>query len=135
MGDMGIRKMVNEGVIDSARLKRELKTVEAMLRIFCFNRHGGTRDLCRECAELLEFVRLRIDRCPFAEGKPTCANCRVHCFKPAMRERIKDVMRFSGPRMPRHHPILSLMHFIDGRRPTPTLERVNRKPGKTNHES
>jgi hypothetical protein len=36
-----------------------------------------------------------------------------------MRERIREVMRYAGPRMPLRHPILSIFHFIDGKRPAP----------------
>ena len=35
----------------------------------------------------------RLDRCPFRDEKPTCSNCLVHCYKPDMRERIREVMR------------------------------------------
>ena len=32
------------------------------------------------------------------------------------RERAKEVMRFSGPRMLLRHPILAILHVLDGRR-------------------
>ena len=56
----------------------------------------------------------RLERCPFGEQKPTCANCLVHCYKADMRERMREVMRFAGPRMLRRHPILALWHVLDG---------------------
>jgi hypothetical protein len=37
----------------------------------------------------------------------------IHCYKPAMREKIKNVMRYSGPRVTFRHPILALFHVID----------------------
>jgi hypothetical protein len=37
--------------------------------------------------------------------------CPVHCFKPEMREKIKTVMRFSGPLMIYRHPIIGLQHL------------------------
>jgi hypothetical protein len=33
-----------------------------------------------------------------------------------MRDRVKEVMRFSGPRMLLRHPILAIRHLLDGRR-------------------
>ena len=33
------------------------------------------------------------------ETKTFCSNCKVHCYKPEMRKKIRAVMRFSGPRM------------------------------------
>lgn len=101
------------------RMDREAKTVEAMIRIYCRGQHGRKGELCTECEELLEYARRRLDRCPFQENKTTCARCPVHCYKPVMRERIRVVMRYAGPRMLRRHPVLTLFHFIDGRRKEP----------------
>ena len=102
------------------RLRRELETARVMIQIYCRGRHGTKRELCDECDDLWEHVTKRIHHCPFRLDKPTCLNCTVHCYKPDMRERIRDVMRFAGPRMPWRHPILSLFHFIDGKKPAPT---------------
>jgi hypothetical protein len=87
-----------------------------MVRIYC-RAHHATRDgLCPECRELLEYAHCRLDRCPFGADKPTCADCPIHCYKPAMRERVKRVMRYAGPRMLARHPILAVLHLLDGRR-------------------
>jgi hypothetical protein len=96
------------------RLLREWKTVTAMIHIYCRDRHGGA--LCEECRELMDYVRLRLDRCRFGEDKPTCAKCPVHCYQRQHRDRIKVVMRYAGPRMLREHPWLSLRHLLDGMR-------------------
>ncbi len=100
-------------------MARERKTAEVMIRIFCRDRHGTGGDLCGDCRDLLDYAMLRLDKCPFGEGKTTCANCPVHCYKPEMRERIREVMRHSGPRMLPWHPILTFFHFLDGRRKEP----------------
>jgi len=101
------------------RLRRELATVEAMIGMYCRAHHGGGAAPCAECRELMAYARQRIDRCPFGAGKPTCVNCPVHCYAPAMRERVRVVMRYAGPRMAWRHPILALMHLLDGRRAAP----------------
>lgn len=93
----------------------------AMIRIACKAWHGTEEGLCPECEELRLFADARLERCPFGEQKPTCANCLVHCYKPAMRERIREVMRFAGPRMLRRHPILAMWHVLDGFREPPEL--------------
>jgi hypothetical protein len=36
-----------------------------------------------------------------------------------MRERVREVMRFAGPRMLLHHPILAIRHQLDARKPVP----------------
>ncbi|OGO09377.1 MAG: hypothetical protein A2Y61_02150, partial [Chloroflexi bacterium RBG_13_60_13] len=80
------------------RMAREGKTVAAMIDLYCRSHHRADTP-CPECAELLAYAGECLEKCPFQEGKTICARCPVHCFKPAMREGIRDVMRFSGPRM------------------------------------
>jgi hypothetical protein len=103
-----------------ARVGREKKTLEAMLRLYCRSLHGSGGELCADCRELSDYAMSRLDRCPFAEKKPTCAACTVHCYKPVMREKIRDVMRYAGPRLFRRHPLLTLHHLLAGRRRTPS---------------
>jgi hypothetical protein len=98
----------------TAHLRRERLTVEAMIRLACRLRHGGGKDLCSPCRELLDYASLRLDRCPFQADKPTCAQCPVHCYVPARREQIREIMAFAGPRMLLYHPLLALMHILDG---------------------
>ena len=101
---------------DPPRIAREKRTVRALIAIFCRGRHGTAGGLCPECRELLDYALARLDRCPFGAGKPTCAGCPVHCYKPAMREKARSVMRYAGPRMLLRHPILALRHWLDGLR-------------------
>jgi len=101
------------------RVNRELKTVRSMIAIYCRGNHGTKRGPCTDCLALWEYAQQRVERCSFRADKPTCVNCPVHCFKPAMREQIRKVMRYAGPRMLRRHPMLTLFHFVDGKRPTP----------------
>jgi predicted amidophosphoribosyltransferase len=90
-----------------------------MITIYCRGHHGTRRGLCPECQELLDYAIARLDRCPFQTGKTTCADCSVHCYRPAEREMIRAVMRYAGPRMLFRHPILTLFHFIDSLRKEP----------------
>lgn len=101
---------------------RESKTIAAMLQMYCRAHHQVEEGaLCRDCTALHDYAHRRIARCVFGETKPTCANCTVHCYKPAMRERVRQVMRWAGPHMLWRHPVLTVRHLIDGRRPAPVL--------------
>ncbi len=101
-------------------MKREASTIEAMLRIYCRHHHGAGKNLCAECDQLLEYAFARLKNCPFQEEKTTCWKCSVHCYTPGMRERIREVMRYVGPRMLLHRPLMGIMHILDGfRRPSP----------------
>ena len=87
--------------------------VALMIRWYCKKKHGGKERLCDSCMELYDYAMYRIDHCPFMETKTFCSNCKSHCYKPQMREKIKDVMRFSGPRLLLSHPFLAVRHVID----------------------
>lgn len=102
--------------LTDARLRREDETVGAMIEIYCHGQHGTKGKLCAECAELRAYTRLRLEKCPFGAEKSTCAKCTVHCYNQNMRERIRTVMRYAGPRMLLHHPWMTVMHLLDGRR-------------------
>jgi hypothetical protein len=120
---------VNE--LARGRLRREWRTIEAMLALYCRQVHQGSWGaLCSDCAELSAYARERLARCPFGADKPTCANCRVHCYRPAMRERVRAMMRHAGPRLLLRHPVLTLLHlWIDDRRPAPAALPRRRPPG------
>ena len=78
------------------RMAREQKTVEAMIDLYCRDHHGTEGALCDECMELRQYALARLQKCPFQEGKTTCAQCPVHCYKPAMREKIRAVITGKG---------------------------------------
>lgn len=82
-----------------------------MIELYCRKNHG-VRTLCAECEELSSYCDARLDHCRFGEKKPTCKKCPVHCYKPDMREKIRQVMRFSGPRMIIYHPLSAIKHLM-----------------------
>ena len=93
------------------RIDEERQVVRWMIELYCCKNHGG-RALCVECEELAQYCDARLDHCKFGEEKPTCKKCPVHCYKPDMREKIRQVMRFSGPRMILYHPIAAIKHLL-----------------------
>lgn len=94
------------------RVAHEKKVVELMIRIYCRKKEKNA-SLCPDCEELLRYAHARLDRCPFGEKKSSCKKCTVHCHKPAMRERMRLVMRFSGPRMMLYAPWEALRHLLN----------------------
>jgi hypothetical protein len=110
-------------------MKREKKTIAYMTEIYCKNHHGTHGgELCTECQQFKEYAFTRLDKCPFQDKKSTCGKCLIHCYRPDMKEKVKIVMRYSGPRMLLSHPSLALHHVWDARRKPPQLAK--REPGK-----
>jgi len=93
-----------------------------MVRMYCRDTHGSQSGLCDACAEMHEYAQKRLDRCRFGPDKPVCSKCPVHCYRPEMRQRVAVVMRHSGPRMLKRHPVLGLSHLVDKRRPAPEIQ-------------
>jgi hypothetical protein len=95
------------------RIRREKRTIEAMLDVYCHDHHHDAGGLCDDCANLLRYARQRLDNCVFGESKMPCNCCSVHCYSAKMRGHVVEVMRYSGPRMMLRYPMLSVLHLID----------------------
>lgn len=93
------------------RIEREKRTVELMIRLYCRKKEGNF-ELCKECAALIDYSHRRLAACGYGDGKASCNHCPKHCYKPEMRNRIREVMRFSGSRMLFYSPIEVLRHLF-----------------------
>ena len=93
------------------RIKEEQRVVEQMIRLYCRKKEGN-KTICPSCQELLQYAIARLERCKFGEDKPTCKKCPIHCYRPQMKERMCEVMRWAGPRMILYHPVAAIKHII-----------------------
>ena len=126
----------------SRSFQRELKTLTIMIKHYCHHHHEGGDDdagLCPECKTLQSYALQRIEKCPLrtrrqarddrkglqnqptasnppgsSAEKPPCNKCPVHCYRPELREQIRLVMRWAGPRMLWRHPLLAWFHLLAG---------------------
>lgn len=122
------------------RLGREHRTLVCMTQIYCQHHHGRQGGgLCPDCDSLMQYAEKRLEKCPYGADKPTCANCPIHCYKPAQREEVREIMRFGGPRMTWRHPLRSLTHLYDKLRqvehPMKLRRAANRRHSTTNSGS
>lgn len=85
--------------------------VEQMIRLYC-RKYEGNATLCPDCRRLLDYAHARLSHCRFGSEKPTCQQCPVHCYGREMKERIRAVMRWSGPRMLLYHPLAAVKHLL-----------------------
>lgn len=96
------------------RIEREKKTISLMVDIYCQKKHGNKKgELCDECKELLEYAHKRLSFCKFGENKSTCSRCPIHCYKKDMKIKVKEVMKFSGPRLIIYNPIELVRHALN----------------------
>lgn len=109
----------------ATKREKEKELVSQMIALYCKKKHGSRHGLCRECAALNAYAVQRSDQCPFMETKTFCSNCKVHCYRPVMREKIRTVMRFAGPRMMFHHPITAIRHVMETKKKKKRMEKAN----------
>jgi hypothetical protein len=95
------------------RIEREKKTVNSMIALYCKKHHHPENGLCTDCASLMNYSNIRLDKCRFGVKKPVCSKCPVHCYQVNRRARIQKVMRFAGPRMMIYKPWLAVLHMTD----------------------
>lgn len=94
----------------SRKLQHERRIVADMIALYCRKKHS-TKELCDDCRTLAEYADRRTMACPKMAEKTFCSQCKSHCYRQDMRERIREVMRFAGPRIIFHHPIAALRHL------------------------
>lgn len=93
--------------------RKERKLIPRMIGKYCHGKHRTKgKEVCKDCQELTEYALFRLSKCPFKENKRFCSFCKIHCYQPEMREKIKAVMRYSGPRMLFSHPVFAMSHVV-----------------------
>lgn len=94
------------------RVEKEKEVVSLMIRLYCRKKHGNLNGLCEECSELEDYAHKRLSNCKFGENKTSCKKCPIHCYKKDMREKVKEVMKFSGPRILIYNPKEYIRHIF-----------------------
>ncbi|WP_342429410.1 nitrous oxide-stimulated promoter family protein [Neobacillus sp. FSL H8-0543] len=94
------------------KVQKEKEMVTQMIELYCRKKHHHEK-LCKECQTVKIYAHRRLSLCRFGEEKSACSNCSIHCYKPKYRDRMKTIMRFSGPWMLLYHPIYSIKHLLN----------------------
>lgn len=115
--------------------QHEIEIMDVMIRIYCKGNHKTKGGLCPECEELFNYATARTQKCPFMAEKTFCSACKVHCYQPKMREKVCMVMKYSGPRMMLHHPILAIRHALVTLKEVRRGKRGERNAGKGKSDS
>ena len=97
--------------MSQGRIEEEKNIIAIMVGYYCRKKEMNPV-ICTDCRELIEYAQARLDHCPFGEGKPACKKCSIHCYKPVMRERMKKVMSYAGPRMLFVFPKVVFRHYF-----------------------
>jgi hypothetical protein len=112
--------------------KKEISDIRTLIRfvsIFCRENHDaekvpfefrgfdihemGLRNigLCPDCAGLTRYALTMRLRCPY-DPKPMCRKCTTHCYRGDYREKIREIMKFSGLYLVKHGRLDMLYHYF-----------------------
>lgn len=106
----------------------DLKILARFIQLFCHAKHdrkivgeesipeflrsGHTESnrLCPDCAALLAHGIKKRSLCPL-DPKPSCKSCHIHCYTPEYRQKIREIMAYSGKRMILRGRVDYLFHY------------------------
>lgn len=104
---------------------KDLRLLALFTRVYCRDHHADcertafdlglpkTADYryCAACADFLRYAIERRQRCPL-KPKPSCKHCEVHCYRPGHREKVREIMRYSGKALIRRGRLDLLWHYL-----------------------
>lgn len=94
-------------------IEKEKQIISLMIEIYCEKVHAQAKGtLCEECEALHEYAHKRLSFCKFGDEKTSCRKCPIHCYKKDMKQKVKEVMKFSGPRLIIYRPIEFIKHWF-----------------------
>ena len=67
--------------------------------------------LCEDCRKLLNHGIAKLLLCPY-DPKPMCKKCETHCYAPGYREKVREVMKFSGMYLIKHGRVDLMVHYM-----------------------
>ena len=114
----------------SQKEKRDIHILIRFVHIFCQEKHredfkksfslpfeeiAGLMEkgvhLCESCSELLSYGMRKRFRCPH-NPKPMCKKCDTQCYNRKYRQKVREVMKFSGPYLIRRGRLDLLYHYL-----------------------
>lgn len=113
----------------SPKKRKDVRVLAGFVAIYCREKHPAAprqafhiRDedlqrrvegisLCLDCSRLLEHGIAKLSQCPY-EPKPSCRKCKTHCYAPGYREKVRQVMRFSGTYLVKRGRLDILLHYL-----------------------
>ncbi len=77
------------------KIERDQETIRLMIDLYC-RHHLRLNEVPEAYRQLGDYACERLQRCKFGEQKPACKDCPVHCYRPEMRQKVREVMRWAG---------------------------------------
>jgi hypothetical protein len=113
----------------SPKEKDDIRILMKFVSIFCRENHEAEKtpfpfklfevkeierkeiSLCPECSRLLTYGLTMRVKCPH-DPKPMCKKCESPCYKGDNKEKIREVMKFSGIYLVKRGRLDMLYHYL-----------------------
>ncbi len=113
----------------SGKERTDVETLLKFVGIYCLENHNGDKapfsfrlidikeietqeiPLCKDCTKLLTYGLTMRMNCPH-DPKPMCKKCESQCYRGEYKEKIREVMKFSGMYLVKHGRIDMLYHYL-----------------------
>jgi hypothetical protein len=105
--------------------KKDIRLIGKFVEVYCAGKHHGVertcaplpeglkeRSVCPECASFLAYAITKRLNCPLEAEKPTCKHCRIHCYDKLNREKVREIMSYSGRRLLMRGRLDYLWHYF-----------------------
>jgi len=111
----------------TSKEKKDLRILALFTSVYCRDHHTAERKplsglpkqlaslkkypCCISCHDFLHYAIERRLNCPLEE-KPVCKHCHVHCYRPGYREKVQEIMRYSGKALIKRGRLDLLWHYF-----------------------
>lgn len=93
-------------------IEYEKYVIEKMVGLYCKKIHKTKGSCCEECDSLIVYAHKRLDGCRYGDRKPSCKQCKTHCYSEDKKAQIRTVMRFAAPRSLLYFPLDLIKHVV-----------------------
>lgn len=94
------------------KIEKDKQTLKFMVELYC-KRKLHQASPSDEYQQLIDYACQRLEHCKYGNEKPACKNCKTHCYQHEMREKMRIVMRWAGPRMLLYDPLATIRHLLN----------------------
>lgn len=107
----------------TTKQQKDVRILVRFIELFCKAKHhegcgtvripgiDGEAKLCKDCEGLISYAVMKRKKCPL-DPKPSCKHCHIHCYSKEYREKIREVMAFSGRKMLMRGRLDMLWHYF-----------------------
>ena len=109
----------------TSQQKKYIRLIGKFVEVYCTGKHWetekkpfllpvdlGERRMCPECTIFMAYAIAKRMKCPLEAEKPSCKKCRIHCYAKTEREKVREIMAYSGRKLMMRGRLDYLWHYF-----------------------